>query len=55
MNGQEYCQEYKNAKIQSKVWLRVLSRYFVGSCNVLIHCECLVDGMYSQELNQEYT
>ena len=22
-------------------------------CNVLIHCECLVDGTYGQELGQE--
>ena len=29
--GQEYCQDWKNAKLQSKVWSRVLSRDFVGS------------------------
>ena len=30
-------------------------RFFRKYCNVLIHCEYLMDGMYGQEHSQEYS
>ena len=32
-----------------------VQRFCRKYCNVLIHCQYLVDGMYSQEYGQEYS